>query len=404
MNGDRPGLLRYGEAMKRAVLLGIALLATACGNKAFQSLCANQVPPPAACNTLCDPSPGAQNACPAGYHCSADGNECGNGYSCTSDGFCQTNGGGSGPPPPDADCPAVHFAATKTTPTVELLLDQSGSMTAAYGNTTRWNALRAALVDPTNGVVKKLDGQVVFGATLYSARSNNNVNVPPCPALTTKPRALNNYAAIRDLLNASNPIQDTPTAASIDAVRLDFAAHPPAMGSPPIIVLATDGLPDTCANPNPANQTEQDAANAVTVTATQAAYTAGIKLFFLFVGDAGQAGTHPQRMANAGAGKDPVTGTEKFYVATNPDEMTAAFAAIVGGVVSCDLKLSSHLDAAAGPSGTVMLNGATLAYGTDWTLDADGVTIHLVGAACTTLKTVANPVVDASFPCGTVFF
>jgi hypothetical protein len=31
-----------------------------------------------------------------------------------------------------------------------------------------------------------------------------------------------------------------------------------------------------------------------------------------------QAGTHPQQMANAGAGMDPVTGRAPFYVATDP--------------------------------------------------------------------------------------
>ena len=49
--------------------------------------------------TECDPSPGAANSCPAGYHCAADGfcdalctpggNECGDGYVCTPDGRCK---------------------------------------------------------------------------------------------------------------------------------------------------------------------------------------------------------------------------------------------------------------------------------------------------------------------------
>jgi hypothetical protein len=398
--------------MTRALLIGLVVLTAACGNKTFASLCANQVPRPAGCDAVCDPSPGAQNTCPASYHCASDGRcdtqctatggQCGDGYFCSNDGFCQGNGGGG--PPIDSSCPSVRFAAAKTIPTVELLIDQSLSMDEDYGGVTRWNAMRSALVDPTNGVVKKLEGQVVFGAALYSARSNNNVGVPPCPAVTKRPRALNNFAAIRQLLNGSDPIQDTPTAASIDDIRADFAATPPAQGSPPIIVLATDGLPDTCANPNPGNQGEQDAANAVTVAAAQAAYAAGIKLFFLFVGDVRQAGTHPQRMANAGAGKDPVTGTEKPYTAMNPAQLTAQFDTIIGNVVSCDLRLSGRVNASEGPGGNVTLNGNPLAYGTDWTLDADGFTIHLLGAACTTLKTTPNAVVDATFSCGAVIF
>ncbi|HEX4419489.1 MAG TPA: vWA domain-containing protein [Kofleriaceae bacterium] len=404
------------------LLLGLALLTAACGgHKSFDSLCADQVPPPAACNTACDPSSGTGDAtCPSGFHCAAagkcdtlctpTGNECGNGYSCTTDGFCQSAGDGDDQSPIDANCPAIHFTPMKTTPTVQLLLDQSGSMTSNYGNNgtskpDRWDALRTALVDPTAGVVATLGDKVVFGATLYSAHSTDQPNV--CPILTkTTDRKLNNFTEIQQLVNSNNPLNDTPTAASIDAVRMDFAANPPAQGSPPIIVLATDGLPDTCDVPNPANQTQQDAANAVTVKAAQDAYTAGIKLFFLFVGDAGQAGTHPQQMANAGTGMDPATGTAMFYTAKNPAELTAAFNTIVGGVLSCDLKLTGGTvdPGSAQTSGVVTLNGMTLAYGTDWTVDNDGVTLHLLGAACTTLKTTTNPTVDAAFSCGSVIF
>lgn len=404
--------------MTRALLLGLALLTAACGSKSFGSLCANQVPPPAACNTACDPLPGAQNACPMGFHCSADGkcdtlctqkgNECGDGYSCTPDGFCSSDGGGPGDPPPDMmNCPAVHVTATPTTPTVELLLDQSGSMTAAYGNTDRWNALRNALITPTTGVVAALQSKVVFGATLYSNKSQDvngtQVGIAPCPTLTSRPRALNNFTAIQQLLQGASPDEDTPTPESIDAIRASFAANPPAQGSPPIIVLATDGLPDTCADADPPTQARQDAANAASVLAAQKAYMAGIKLFFLFVGD-DQAGTHPQRMANAGAGLDPLTGTAPFYLATNPAQLTAAFNTIIGGVLSCDLKLNGHVDLADGPSGSVKVNGTNLTYGTDWTLDPDGLTIHLLGTACTMLKSVAASTVDATFPCGSVIF
>ncbi len=60
--------------------------------------CANVVPPPAACMTSCDPTPGAPASCPGGFHCTPDGTcnayctagglECGDGYRCTPDGRC----------------------------------------------------------------------------------------------------------------------------------------------------------------------------------------------------------------------------------------------------------------------------------------------------------------------------
>jgi hypothetical protein len=409
--------------MKRAFLVGFVLLTAGCGNKTFESLCAAQVPPPTGCDTACNPS--AASTCAPGYHCASGGkcdlfctqtgNECGDGYSCTSDGFCiKTGGNGSGSAAPDASCPALHFTPSKVTPTVELLLDQSGSMNEDYGTganpPSRWDALRTALIDPTNGVVTKLANQVVFGAALYSSVSEEvggkQVGKAPCPSLTglDRPRAINNAAAIRQLLQL-DPQEDTPTGESIDAIVADFAAHPPANNSPKIIVLATDGLPDTCADADPPQTNPVDprqlATNAVSVAAAQRAFAAGVKLFFLFIGD-DQAGNHPQEMANAGAGLDPATGRAPFYVATNATELTNAFSTIIGGVISCDLRLDSQLDPKDAPGGTVTIDDRILTFGTDWNLDNDGITIHILGNACTMLKTATNPVVDAAFPCGTI--
>jgi len=413
--------------MKGALLVGFVLLTAACSNKTFDSLCAATVPPPAGCDTACNPS-GVAN-CPAGYHCSADGkcdlfctaggNECGDGYRCTGDGNCVKNSssGPDGGTEIDAACPALHFIPKQTTPTVELLIDQSKSMDANYGPNgtppTRWNAMRTALIDPTNGVVARLSSKVVFGATLYTSTSQrvNGVDVgrAPCPTLRfAHPRRINNLSAVQQLFQGQNPVDDTPTAESIDAIRADFAANPPADGSPKIIVLATDGLPDTCADADPQNAgtpaeaaARQAAINDITVRAAQNASDAGIKLFFLFVGNE-QAGDHPQRMANAGVGLNPTTGRAPFYVATDATQLTDAFNTIIGGVVSCDLRLDSKLDPEDAPAGSVTIDGRTLTYMVDWILAPDGVTIRILGNACTMLKTATNPVVDAAFPCGSV--
>jgi hypothetical protein len=400
--------------MKRGLLFGFALLLVGCGDKTFESLCTAQVPPPAACASECSPS--AANNCPGGFHCATGGkcdlfctqagNECGDGYACTSDGFCSKNGGGGGGAMPDSACPALHFTPSRTTPTVQLLLDESSSMSANYGGVTRLQAMRSALVDPTNGVVTKLASQVVFGVSLYTGTGSAP---PTCPTLTSEDRALDNLAPIRTLLNAAAPKSNTPTAASIDAVVADFAAKPPAVNSPKIIVLATDGLPDTCADQNPPQQTDpnkpldprQLAANATAVEAAKRAFDAGIRLYFLFIGDV-QARNHPQEMANAGAGLDVTTGRAPFFIATNPTDLSNAFNTIIGGVVSCDLRLDSQLDPSDAPNGEVTINNQTLKYPDEWTLDNDGITIHILGNACNMLKAATNPVVDAAFPCGTI--
>lgn len=369
----------------------------------------------------CNPNPSAADNCPGGFHCSGDGKcdiqctatggQCGTDYSCTPDGRCVQgpNGGGG-----DVDaCPSAHVTAKAVTPTVELLLDQSGSMDANYGNSTRWLAMQNALLDANNGVVKQLQGKVAFGATLFSSNSDDtkdpHVGIN-CPTLhhavnAGDPRVLNNLAAIQKLfVDNSKTVDDTPTAESINAIVADFKAHPPTIaGSPPIIVLATDGLPDTCADADPTNQTRQDAANAVTVKAAQDAYKAGIKIFYLFIGN-DAAGNHPQQMANAGAGLDPATGKAKFYVATDPAGLSTAFNEIVGGVLTCDLSLNGQVSTQAAPNGTVTLNNTVLTFGTDWNISGDGLTLHILGRACDTLKATPNATVDATFACGTVIF
>ncbi len=392
--------------MNRLVLISLLV---ACGSKNPNnpSPC-ESANPPAECTTACDPA--SQN-CPPGYYCgdngtctadcSPGGNECPPDQTCDGTGHCVPND-----ITPDADCPSVNFTATQTIPTVHLILDQSSSMLEDYGTTDRWTALKNALIAPSTGVVTKLRDKVIFGATLYSSVSQDDgtgrqVGVAPCPRLTSRPRAVDNYTPIRQMLLNANVIEDTPTAESIDAVVADFAANPPMAGSPPIIVLATDGLPDTCADADPPNATRQNAVNALTVTAAQNAFAAGLPLYFLFVGDAGQAGTHPQRMANAGAGLPPTTGNAPFYEATNPAALEAAFNQIIGGTLSCELDLDGNVDVTQAASGTVILNGVPLTYGTDWEL-VDMNTIRLLGGACQTMQSSASPTVTAEFPCGAV--
>ena len=296
-----------------------------------------------------------------------------------------TGGGDAGGGGPDASCPAVHFQATQVIPSIQLLIDRSGSMDTNLPNTntSRYDAMHDALVG-ANGVVSSLENKVYFGASLFSADN-------PCPKLYSQGRAMGNASTIKTLIESQNPNGNTPTAPSIDAVVADFAANPPPAGSPPVIVLATDGLPNSC-NGN-------DDTTAQTVVAAQAAYTAGIRLFVL--GIAGVNDSFLQQVANAGAGVQMNQPNAPYYTANSPAQLQQAFQQIIGGVVSCDLMISGNIDPNQAAGGTVTLNGQTLMYGTDWTL-VGGNTIELLGAACDTLKNSSSPAVDASFPCGSI--
>ncbi len=291
-----------------------------------------------------------------------------------------------GPPGPNPMCPEVNFTATAKIPSISLLIDRSGSMADPIGNKTRYGAVRDALVDGTNGVVTALEHRAYFGASLYSTDS-------PCPKLYSVPRAMNNRNAIQTLINGQNPGGNTPTGPSIDQAVAAFAADPPPVDSPPVIVLATDGLPNGCNGGN---------GEAASIAAAAGSYVAGIRLFVLAVGN-GINDTHLQAVANAGAGVAPGQPNAAYFVANTPADLQSAFSQIIGGVTSCELAINGTVDEAQAASGTVTLDGAALVYGTDWEL-ANGSTIRLVGQACTNLKSSANPVVHASFTCGAVLF
>ena len=388
--------------MIRTFIAAFSLIVVGCGPKNGESLCTT-VPAPSACMTTCDSTPGAPNTCPAGYHCSADGKcdaectpnggQCGANETCTADGSCM-GGSGSDVGGPDANCPDVHFAAMPTTPSVVLVLDRSGSMTTNFGGISRFQALENGLFGAT-GAVTTAQASVYFGEEMFAGDQTPCTDGPPGTlniAGYSAPRALNNEAALA-ALTASKPPNDgaTPTGAALDTAIAGFTATPPPMGSPPVLLLATDGEPNSCNNGND---------NGHSVASTTAAYAAGIRLFI--IGLAGLNTTFLQQMANAGAGVTMGMPNAPFYTADDPASLAAAFSQIINGVLSCTLSITGQIDPATAMDGTVTLNGMTLMYGTDWTLDMNGMAIDLLGAACTTLKSSTNPVVNATFPCGSV--
>jgi hypothetical protein len=294
-------------------------------------------------------------------------------------------GGGGGGLTPDANCPSVNFMATQVIPSIQLLIDRSGSMGQQLPNTnqTRYQAMRDALVG-ANGVVGQLQTKVHFGASLYTSDS-------PCPKLyTTSARTLNNFQQVKTLIESQSPGGNTPTPGAIDQTVAHFTANPPPMGSPPIIVLATDGLPNSCNGSSSQTQSVQAAANA---------YTAGIRTFVL--GIAGVNDSFLQSMANAGQGVQQNQPNAKYFTANSPAELQMAFQQIIGGVVSCELQINGTVDVEQAKGGSVTLNGMQLTHGQDWEV-VNGNTIRLIGQACETLKSSTNPQVQASFPCGSI--
>jgi hypothetical protein len=301
-------------------------------------------------------------------------------------------------------CVNLNVGFEGKTPTVMLLVDQSGSMNDAFPTnqktTTRWTVLRSALMDATSGAVKQMESTVRMGLAMYT--SNHGTAGGACPMLTQVPINLNNYTAINDVYQMSKPLGDTPTGESIAAVAQELANEP----DPKYILLVTDGLPDTCADPDAGNTTaRQNAANDSTVKAAQAAHAQGIDLFIMGV-SSDIAPSHLQAMANAGAGIDPATtGTAaaKYYVASdNQASLAQQLSGIIGSTRTCVFHLQGTVDTAHASEGIVTLGGASLGYN-----DANGYRLNnaseleILGTACDKIKN-ANTELVVRFPCDAV--
>ena len=334
--------------------------------------------------------------CPSGLYCGSDGrctadcapggsDECMSDYSCTSTGRCVPTRIGDG----STVCADVYLDSHLSTPNVTLLVDQSGSMNDAFGATSRWTALRDSLMRVPDGFVYDLQSHVRFGLALYTSRTGE------CPLMTTVlPPALDNYDAIQAVYGPAAPIGDTPTGDAIDSIVTPEGPDPSI--DPRIIVLATDGSPDSCERPH--SQDGQPEA----IAAAQRAYAAGIRLYIISVGD-GLAADHQQAMANAGIGRTSTDPPAPYWVANDDAGLREALRTIIRGELSCNVTLRGRIDPAQACSGTVLLNGTPLRCDdpNGWRA-VDATHVELLGTACETVTNGDAATLEARFPCDVV--
>lgn len=390
----------------RALVVVLALCSGGCdcGDEGRIGPC-EAATPLAGCGEGC----ASHESCPAGMYCGPSGcwadctasssGSCAPGLACDALGRCASpdvGDGGPDPLPDGGECPSIHVSLESLVPEVLLLLDQSSSMEEQFGDSDRWTAMTDALVDPNDGVVTQLADVVRFGATLYTSYAEQGGE---CPALLSVPPDLGNLGPIRALLEDNAPAEDTPTGEAIDAVVTTWPQDPDGDPVVRVLVLATDGEPDTCAEPNPQNGQPES------IAAVQRAYDLGIRTFVLSVGSEVGA-EHLQDVANAGAGL-PTDGAEDatYYTANDPDELRSAFEDILDRARSCLLTLHGTLDLAEAPDGEVVLNGVSLSYDdpNGWRA-VDAHTIELLGTACDTFMQAEQLDLSAEFPCGSVLF
>ncbi|MCH9681963.1 MAG: VWA domain-containing protein [Deltaproteobacteria bacterium] len=293
------------------------------------------------------------------------------------------SGGGDG-----LDCPEFQEVLLPQIPTFQLVVDQSGSMDEDFGGTSRWEAMRETLIGPA-GVVTELQSSIRFGVSLY-----RNPASGMCPEVQSLLPQLDAADEIAGLLNGEQPGGDTPTGESFALITDELLAD--RWKGDKIIVLATDGEPDTCAIPEPADAAETDIVRAVAVDAVAAAFNDDIRTFVISVGT-NIAEAHLQDLANAGVGTAPGDPDAPFYVANDTTALVDAFNDIVAGLRPCTFALSTPLMDDLAPSCEVTINDAPVPFGEadGWGLP-DAETLELRGTAC---EAIQQGVVSISLVC-----
>ncbi|EDM78972.1 hypothetical protein PPSIR1_07008 [Plesiocystis pacifica SIR-1] len=270
------------------------------------------------------------------------------------------------------ECPVAEVELSPQTPNITLLVDRSGSMDEDFGGISRWQAVGDTLLDPDVGVVAPLQGDIRFGLSLYDNPGDM------CPRVESTPLALNALADMTALYQSAAPEGDTPTGSALTSVA-DVVAQDPDPGEK-VIVLATDGEPDTCAQPNP------DEGQPEAVAAAQAAYAQGVRTVIVSVGS-GISADHLQDMANAGAGVQPGGSDAVYYQALDQASLIDAFSEIIAGVRECTIDLDTALLPEAIDFCQVTINDEPVPYDESdgWQLNGS-LQIELVGAACDSIQ------------------
>lgn len=379
------------------------------------------------------------SGCPTGQSCQEDG-RCSGGL----DGTDLSGGGGSGG---QEECVDVDVTFEEVIPTVALLIDRSASMQAFSGfgalvaaeieagtyepwgcpeepnaaadaepqanRDWRWNVVRNVLFNPTTGVVPAFSERVRFGMALYTYQPDLAPDL--CPELLEVDFALDHADELLAAMRCHDVGDKTPTREALTSVAAALAALQG--DDPKMIIVATDGSPNSCACPGfgtsesilPAcrdealverdgmsltpNQAEKfdlvaEAARIFAETNIQ------ISVIDVSSPDDTELHAHLADIAAAGGGE--------IWDGLHPSGLHTAFFDLVDTIASCAVDLDGTIEAGKEEQGTVVFDGEELALVNDPTQDGYRVLspsrIELLGEPCSLLESGTHDL-SITFPC-----
>jgi hypothetical protein len=322
----------------------------------------------------------------------------------TSAGNAGNSGSAGSPPSGSANCGQQTMNASKQAADVLLVLDRSGSMgddiaqdckclsssnssSSACANLTtckdRWSTVSSAVTATVSSTP-----DLHWGLKLFSTPAGGNTGrirggSSACGMSNEVEVAVgaNSANAIQQVIQATSPANNTPTAAAIAAAT----AYLKTVNEPnnKVILLATDGEPN-CA-PSGASSGDVDG----TVAAITAAKTAGFQVYVIGIGPSVG---NLDKFAVAG-------GTNKYFPATSSKDLADALASISVTVASCSFVLTTVPPDANNVA--VYLDKSLLKQdpSNGWGFGATSQTIVLNGDSCDKIKSGKASSVQVLFGC-----
>ncbi|WP_438024183.1 vWA domain-containing protein [Sorangium sp. So ce233] len=373
-----------------------------------------------ACELQCS----TDTACPSGYVCGpsgscapssgAPGDSPGDDVGTIGPGDTGASSGDTGTTGAGESCASLSVGFERAVPNVLLLVDRSGSMRDLLEGEDeddpdaiqRWTAVRSALVNPASGLVPSLQSKVNFGLTMYTTPPERDFG-ESCPYLIEVPIAPDNYDAIAQAYQPEEMGEDdggrTPTGQAIEAVIPRLSSLDPAgFPGPKVLVLATDGEPNSCEGRGGGQGSGVDErGRAASVQAVQHAFESGVVVYVISVGD--EVGVeHLHELANAGQGMPLDDPTPRYFPANDVSQLESAFETIIGNVVrDCVFTLDGQVQGD-GSAGTVLIDGTAVVIDdpNGWRLNSP-TEVEFLGAACETVKSGEHQI-SITFPCDEV--
>jgi hypothetical protein len=302
-----------------------------------------------------------------------------------------SSGGSTGTTSPDGTCGSTTMNTTKAPADVLILLDNTSSMgysltaDANCGATANCQSRQAVVMPAVSDVVGN-NPNINWGLQLLIASGTERCQVYSKPQVPIGP---NSASTIKTQLASVQLGSSTPTAAALASATAYLKTVDD--GNDKAILLATDGEPN-CKSGSDWSTDDLAGASAAAAEALKAGFP-------VYVIGIGPSTTNLGQLAQSG-------GTQKYYPATSPAELTAALAAVAKVVAAtCTFKANAAPPDTSLVAVYVDKHLVNKSDSKGWKFDggdATGATITLTGSYCDDMMSGKTTQVQIVFGCPNV--